>query len=177
MSTVSDLRVIIGNAISVIACIILAISGYVKDKNKTLTLQAVQFSLSAAVCVILGAVSGAVINILCIPRNILAQKNKLGLASKVIISTLTALFSLVFNTKGWIGIIPIVPTILYTFLLDKLDEEDFKKLVIFLMTFWTVHDFLIQSYVSTVFNVINIITSAVAIYRIRKDKRSQTAAG
>ncbi|MBQ5330914.1 MAG: YgjV family protein [Oscillospiraceae bacterium] len=176
MENVSDLRVLIGNGISVIACIILAISGYVKDKNKTLTLQAVQFSLSALVCIVLRAVSGAVINLLSIPRNILAQKDKLTLPAKIVISALTAVFSVAFNTKGWIGLIPIVPTIIYTFLLDKLNEENFKKLVIFLMAFWTVHDFLIQSYVSTVFNVINMITSAIAIYRIRRDRqRAQTS--
>ena len=171
MDKVDNFRVLLGNGISIIACIVLVISGYVKDKNKTLTLQSVQYGLSAVVCIILNGISAAVINLVSIPRNILAQRNKLGLTAKIIVSVITAVFSIAFNTRGWVGLIPIVPTIIYTFMVDKLDEENFKKLVIFLMSFWTVHDFLIQSYVSTIFNVMNIIASAIAIYRIRKAKK------
>ncbi len=167
MDSVGTVRVLIGNGISLIACAVLVISGYVKDKNKTIFLQSVQMSLSAIVCIILNALSGTVVNLLCVPRNILAQKNRLSFAAKLIFSILLVILTIIFNTKGIIGWIPIFPTIIYTFFLDKFEGEKFKFLVIFLMSFWTVHDFLIQSYVSTVFNVLNIITSAIAVYRIR----------
>ena len=170
---ISATRVLIGNGISVIACIVLAVSGYVKSKDLTLILQTIQMGLCAVVCIVLGAGGAAVVNILCVPRNILAQKDKLNIPAKVILCLLIGVLSVVFNQRGVIGFIPVIPTIIYTIYMDKLDKDKFKFLVIFMMVFWTIHDFLIQSYVTTVFNVISIITSAVAIYRIRKDMKAE----
>ncbi len=171
--------VLIGNAISLVACSISAVSGYVKSKNKTLIMQTIQLSMSMIACIVLQSLSGAVLNALAVPRNILACKEKLNFPAKLIISILSAGLAVFFvvcqsiydNHIVWVGLVPIIPTVLYTLYLDKADGIRFKLLVIQLMVFWTVHDMLIKSYVSSIFNVIQILLSLVAIIRIRIEKQ------
>lgn len=176
METVGTARLIAGNVISFIACIILVISGYVKDKNKTIMMQNIQMGLSGVVCLFLNAMSGAVTNFLCLPRNVLAQKNKLTLPAKIIFSAALLILTFFFNTKGAVGWLPILPTIIYTFFLDRCEGAAFKLLVIFLMTFWVIHNAIVGDYVSTVFSTLNIVTSAIAVYRIKHEKAPQEEA-
>lgn len=65
---------------------------------------------------------------------------------------------------------PIISTIIYILLMDKLKEDRFKMLIIFTLILWGIHDLMVKLYVSSIFDVISIITSFIAIYRIRKDK-------
>lgn len=65
---------------------------------------------------------------------------------------------------------PIISTIIYILLMDKLKEDRFKMLIIFTLILWGIHDLMVKLYVSSIFDVISIIMSFIAIYRIRKDK-------
>lgn len=174
--SIGAMPVLIGNIISFIACVIMVISGYIKSKDKTLTLQTIQIALSAVSCLFLSAYSGAIINLLSVPRNILAQKNKLSMKYKIVLLTATVGLScsvtLYTGLKQgyieWIGFVPLISTVTYMLLMDKLNEINFKKLIIFTMIVWIIHDAGVKNYVSVVFNTLNIITSYIAIYRIRK---------
>ena len=171
----------LGNLVSLIACSISAASGYVKSKNKTLIMQTIQQAMSMTACIILQSPSGAVLNALSVPRNLLACKNKLNFPAKLILSVLSGGFGLFFavsvclqrQTFVLAGFLPIIPTILYTVFLDTQDPVKFKLLVIQMITFWTIHDFLIQSYTSCFFNLFQIIFSISAIIRIRKEQEAQ----
>lgn len=176
------MQIIIGNIISLIACVIMVISGYIKSKNTTLTLQTIQIGLSAVSCFILTAYSGMIINLLSVPRNILAQKNKLKLSYKILLLFLTISLSCIVTLQKskaqgyleWIGFVPLISTITYILLMDKLDDLNFKWLVIFTMIVWIIHDFVIKNYVSVIFNVLNIVTSLIAIHNIKIDKQKDT---
>lgn len=162
---------IIGNAIALIAAIIMTASGYIKSKEKTLFWQTIQISLNTISCFVLGANSGGIVNMLSLPRNILAYKNKLVLQAKIIIWIQTVVLSLYFNSNGWIGYLPVISTTVYIFLMDKLKDIKFKELVIFTLIMWGTHDFFVRNYVSCFFDAACIITSSIAIYRIMKERK------
>ncbi len=173
--------IVLGNIVSFIACSISAASGYVKSKNKTLIMQTIQQALSMTACIILHSPSGAVLNALSVPRNLLACKDKLNFPAKLILSVLSGGFGLFFAISVCIesghfvlaGFLPIIPTILYTIWLDTQDAVKFKLLVIQMITFWTIHDMLIKSYTSSFFNLFQILFSVLAIIRIRKEQKEQ----
>lgn len=167
VSIISSLSnaVLIGNVISFFACSLTTVSGFLKSKKVALLLQSLQMTLSGFVCIILGSPSGAIINFISIFRNILCSKDKLNDTAKGMIIVTSTVFSLMFNTRGIIGLIPIAATILYTLFLDKFEGVKFKWLMIATWGLWTVHDFAIQSYVSSVFNVLTMVTAFIAIVR------------
>lgn len=172
--------IIIGNVISLIACIIMVISGYIQSKNKILRLQSIQIGLSAVACCVLSAYSGMIINILSVFRNILAQKNKLSWSYKILILSITVTLSIIatllksiaISYIDWVGFVPLFSTVTYTLLMDKLDGISFKYLVIFTMVVWIIHDFFSKNYVSVFFNIMNIITSFIAIYKLSRNKKA-----
>ncbi|SDA30249.1 inner membrane protein [Ruminococcus sp. YE71] len=157
--------VMIGNIISFFACSLTTASGFIRSKKIALLLQSVQMTLSGLVCIILGSPSGAIINFISIFRNILCSKDKLNNTAKGVIIGLSTVLSLMFNTRGMIGLIPVAATILYTLFLDKFEGTKFKWLMIATWGLWTVHDFAIQSYVSSVFNVLTMVTAFISIVR------------
>ena len=165
-------RVIIGNAIILIASIIMVASGYLKSKERTLYWQTIQIGLSAVSCFVLGAISGGIVNLLAIPRNILGYKDKLTSSAKVVLLMVTSTLSIYFNVNGVIGYLPLVVSVSYILLMDKLKDDKFKMLIIATMVLWAIHDFYMKSYVSVVFNIGNIVTSSIAIYRIKNDEKS-----
>lgn len=164
-------NVIIGNVIAFIAAVLMLISGYVKSKKVTLLIQTVEVFLDAVACFVLGAVSGGIVNLFSLVRNILAYLDKFTPVSKAIIILSVSVLSIKFNSNGWVGYLPILSTIIYIVFVDKTDKEKFKILSILTMGLWVVHDFMIQAYVSVLFDLGTIITSSIAIYRIGKDKQ------
>ena len=69
--------IIIGNIIALIASIIMVYSGFLKQKKTILFTQTIQISLSVLSNIVLGGITGAIINALSCIRNILCYKEKL----------------------------------------------------------------------------------------------------
>lgn len=65
------MTLIIGNIIGLIGSIVMVIGGNIKDKNKALTTQTIQLIILGISNVILGSISGLIINLISVVRNIL----------------------------------------------------------------------------------------------------------
>ena len=124
------MSVVIGNIISLLASALMTYSGYIKSKGKFLIVQIVQMSLSALSNFILGGTTGTIINLVNIIRNVLCYKNKLNKYSIILILTLSISLSLYFNNLSFIGLLPLLSTILYTTLMNIKDIKKFKYLTI-----------------------------------------------
>lgn len=171
------MHTLIGNLISLVASVIMTTSGFFKSQKKTLFWQSIQISLNALSCFVLKAYSGAIVNCLSLPRNILAYKEKLTPPVKLIIGIITVVLSVIFNSTGIIGYLPIISTVVYISLMDKLKDAPFKLLVIFTLILWGIHDFYVKNYVQSFFDVACIVTSAIAIWRIRKEQSNASKEG
>lgn len=164
--------IIIGNIIALIASIIMVYSGFLKQKKTILYAQTIQIGLSVLSNIVLGGITGAIINALSCVRNILCYKNKLDLKSKIILIFLATTLSLMFNNLGVIGLLPVISTITYILLMNIKDVIKFKYLIIFTMILWFFYDLYIKSYTSACFDFMNIVANFVSIIQINKNKET-----
>lgn len=164
---ISGYMIILGNIVALIASILMVYSGLLKQKRKIIYFQTVQIGLSVLSNIILGGITGAIINALSLVRNILCYKDKLGIKEKIIITVLAVTLSLLFNNLAFIGILPLISTVVYIWLMNIKDVTKFKILVIFTMVLWCIYDLYIKSYSSAAFDFFNIVANVVAIFRIK----------
>ncbi len=106
-------QIIIGNMIALIASVIIVYSGYLKQKNEILYAQTVQIGLYMISNIVLGGITGAIINAISYIRNILCYKEKLNNLVKIILIVLAIVLSLCFNNLGVIGLLPVISSIVY----------------------------------------------------------------
>ena len=155
------------NIIALIASILMVYSGMLKQKKKILYFQTVQIGMSVISNIILGGITGAIINALSMIRNILCYKNKLGLKEKIIITILAIILTFKFNNLGYIGLLPLISTVSYIWLMNIKDVRKFKLLIIFTMLMWLIYDVVIKSYTSAIFDFMNIIANMLTLLQIK----------
>ena len=158
--------IVLGNVIALIASIIMVYWGFLKQKKKILYAQTIQMGLFVLSNIVLGGITGAIINALSCIRNILCYKNKLDLKAKIILILLSTILSLIFNNLGLIGLLPVISTVVYILLMNTKDVVKFKWLSIFTMLMWLVYDLFIKSYTSAIFDFMNIMANIISIMQI-----------
>ena len=163
-------NIIIGNIIALIASILMVYSGMLKQKKKILHFQAVQRGLSVISNIVWGGITGAIINALSLIRNILCYKDKLGLKEKIVITILATILTLKFNNLGYIGLLPLISTVSYVWLMNIKDVKKFKWLIVFTMLMWFIYDVVIKSYTSAIFDFMNIVANIVTLFQIKSVK-------
>ena len=161
-------QIIIGNIIALIASILMVLAGFQKKKKKILFIQIIQIALSVISNLVLGGYTGAIINAVSCVRDILCYKEKMGDKEKIIIIILAVGLSFAFNNLGWIGLSPLVATVVYIIFMNTKDVVRFKILIIFSMIMWLIYDLYIKSYTSGVFDFMSVIANLIAILQIRK---------
>ena len=162
--------IIIGNIIALIASILMVYSGMLKQKKKILYFQTVQIEMSVISNIILGWITGAIINVLSLIRNILCYKDKLGLNEKIVTTILATILTLKFNNLGYIGLLPLISTVSYVWLMNIKDVKKFKWLIVFTMLMWLIYDVVIKSYTSAIFDFMNIVANIVTLFQIKSVK-------
>ncbi|MGN1299212.1 MAG: YgjV family protein [Candidatus Scatovivens sp.] len=162
--------IIIGNIIALVASILMVYSGMLKQKKKILYFQTVQIGMFVVSNIILGGMTGAIINVLSMIRNILCYKDKLGLKEKIIITVLSVILTFRFNNLGYIGALPLISTVVYIWLMNIKDVKKFKLLIAFTMLMWFIYDVAIKSYTSAIFDFMGIVANIVTIFQIKSVK-------
>jgi len=160
--------IVIGNIIALIASLLMVYSGFIKPKKKILYMQTVQCGLSIISNVVLGGITGAIINAVGCVRNILCYKNKLGRREKIIITIVSIVLCLTFNNIGWIGLLPLLSTVVYIWLMNINDIIKFKMLIIFTMALWFIYDIFIKSYAAAIFDFATIVSNCISIFQLQK---------
>lgn len=162
--------IIIGNIIALVASILMVYSGMLKQKKKILYFQTLQIGMFVVSNIILGGITGAIINVLSMIRNILCYKDKLGLKEKIIITALSVILTFRFNNLGYIGALPLISTVVYIWLMNIKDVKKFKLLIAFTMFMWFIYDVTIKSYTSAIFDFMGIVANIVTIFQIKSVK-------
>lgn len=160
-------KIIIGNIVALVASLLMVYSGVLKQKKKILYTQTIQIGFSVISNIILGGIVGAIINALSCIRNILCYKDKLRLKEKIIITILATVLSIKFNNLRLIGILPLISTITYLWLMNINDVIKFKSLIIFTMVLWFIYELTIKSYSSAVFDLMTTITNIYSIIKLK----------
>ena len=81
--------VILANAISIVSCAIMVLTGLIKDRTKILLAQCVQFVLMATSHYLLGGMGGIVACLVSLARNLVFSKFKTSVPLKLFFMALT----------------------------------------------------------------------------------------
>lgn len=165
------ISLIIGNIIALIASILMVYSGLLKAKKKILYFQTVQIGMSVISNIILGGITGAIINALSLIRNILCYKDKLGLKEKIVITFLAVILTFKYNNLGYIGLLPLISTVTYIWMMNIKNVTWFKLLIASTMLMWFIYDLIIKSYTSAIFDFMSIIANIATIFQIKLTKK------
>ncbi len=164
------ITVVIANIIEFIASGLQVGTGAIKKKSGILILQTIQLLLQAVSLLLLGAVTGAVSNVISCFINYLCYREKLNWIWKVIIIILSVAMTVVLNDQGALGIIPATICTVYIIFMDVKDPVRFKLLVTLSFIPWIFYHFMIRSYVGAVFDAATVITNGITLVRMLKDR-------
>jgi len=161
-----NMQIIIANIIALIASIVMVYSGYLKTNKKIIYAQSIQIGLLVVSNIILGGITGAIINLINCIRNILCYKEKLNNVCKIVLIILSTILTLSFNNLGFIGLLPLISGVTYILLIDIKDVIKFKYMIIFTTFLWGCYDLYVKSYTSACFDFICIIVIFVSIIQL-----------
>lgn len=164
-------RLILGNVVALTSSLLMVYSGTVKEKRKIIYIQTIHIFLAIVSDLILNGITGAIVNTISMVRNILCYKDKLGKKEKIIIIALSTVLSLMYNNLGLIGLLPLISTVVYTYLMNIKDVEKFKLLNIFVSILWLIYDLMIKSYIGALFDAMTIVANIFSIIFIRNKSR------
>ena len=155
------MNLIIGNILTLIASLAFIYSCTQKEKKKILIIQCIQKSFAAIGNIVLKGYSGAITHTISLISYIFCYKDKLNTIVKTIITVLIITLSIIFNNLGLIGVLPLISSLTYLWLMDIKDIIKFKYILLFTIILWAIYDFTIKSYTSFTFGVISIITTII----------------
>ena len=162
--------IIIANVIDLIASIVQIYSGTVKEKGKILLLQILQLGMQAVSMLLLGAITGAISNVLSCIRNYLCYKNIFTLPIKIILIVLSGVLTICFNNQGLLGYLPFVVCTVYVLFMDMKDPFKFKILVTLTFIPWVFYYLIIQSYTGAFFAIATVIANVKTLINMKKER-------
>lgn len=163
--------VIIANIISVISCTMMVLIGLIKNKNKILVSQCIQFTLMGISHYLLGGMGGVVATCVSILRNIVFFKFKTSVPLKIFFIVLSVVLSLGTITINPVTWLPILSTCLFTWVIDSDDIIKFKNIMILTVAMWLVYDSVHLNFVSAAFDAFTIISTGWSVYQIKKEAK------
>lgn len=163
--------IIIGNIVAFIAASLSLIVGIIKNREKIICIQTIQFLLFSISNFILGGFTGAISNLIGILRNILCYREKLTKNIIILIILVSSILTLMFNNLGFIGLFPLINTIIYTIFMNEKNIFKFKILILSTSILWFVYDITIKAYTSALFDLGAIITGLFSTYQIYKNTK------
>lgn len=161
--------IIIANVIDLIASVVQIYSGTVKEKGKILLLQILQLGMQSVSMLLLGAIPGAISNVLSCIRNYLCYKNIFTLPIKVILIVLSGILTVCFNNQGLLGYLPFAVCTVYVLLMDMKDPFKFKILVTLTFIPWVFYYLIIQSYTGAFFAIATVIANVKTLIKMKKE--------
>jgi len=159
------------NILEFTASFLMLAAGYYKSKKKCLVIQAVQLSLVVITMLILGAFSSVIVNIISIIRNILTHYGKLSIKIKIIMNIIIFIIISTY-ARNIIDYFPFGAFFIYTIVLDKVSDIQFKWLNNIVMILWTTYDFTFHAYVFFVFDIAYIIINNIVLRKMYVEKRN-----
>jgi len=164
------IQIVIANIIDFVASMVQIYSGTVKEKGKILILQIVQLGMQTVSMVLLGAIPGAISNVLSCVRNYLCYKNIFTWPIKIILIALSLVLTVPFNNQGLLGYLPFAVCTIYVLFMDIKDPIKFKVLVTLTFVPWIFYFFIIKSYTGAFFAATTVVTNVWTLGKMKKEK-------
>ena len=162
---------LIGNAISMIGCLIMVGIGFLKKKSHILIAQSVQCVFMGVGNLVLGGISGFICNIVTIIRNIAFLRFRNTAALKIFFIILQFVLSIGTLSAGWTSWLPIIAAALFTWCMDTKSESRLKIVILCTQVMWLTYDLYYLNYVASCFDVMTMISNCIGLYMILKKSK------
>ena len=161
---------LIGNAISMIGCLIMVGIGLLKKKVHILIAQCVQCLFMGAGNLMLGGISGFICNIVTIIRNLVFVKFKNTTFLKVFFILLQLVLSLGSLNDGFINWLPLIAAAIFTWCMDTRSEAKLKICILCTQVMWLTYDLYHLNYVASAFDVMTFVSNCIGLYLVCRKK-------
>ncbi len=162
---------LIGNAISLVGCLIMVGIGLLRKKSHILIAQCVQCGFMGFGNLILGGTSGFICNVVTVIRNLVFVKVQSTTALKLFFIALQIVLSLRSLDAGWIAWLPILAAAIFTWCLDTRSEAKLKICILSTQVLWLIYDIYYRNYVATTFDVLTMVSNTIGFIMIRKSQK------
>ena len=160
----------IGNAVSMIGCLIMVLIGLLKQKSHILIAQSLQCLFMGAGNLILGGVSGFICNIVTIIRNLVFLKFRNTAALKIFFILLQLILSLGSLTDGFVSWLPLIAAALFTWCMDTKSPAKLKICILCTQVMWLTYDLYYRNFVASSFDVMTFISNVIGLYMVCRKK-------
>lgn len=160
----------LGNAISMIGCLIMVLIGFLKKKNQILIAQCVQCLFMGVGNLVLGGVSGFICNIVTIIRNLVFVRFQNTTFLKVFFIMLQFVLSIGTLSAGWISWLPILAAALFTWCMDTKSAARLKLCILCTQVMWLIYDLYYRNYVASAFDVMTMVSNLIGLYMVCRKK-------
>ena len=160
-------RIVLGNGIFFVGAVILALSGLIRTKRNILIAQTLQEVFMGVGMLILGGISGFIVDTISIFRNLVCMRWNYTLKWKLIFIAAQVGFYAAFGTEGFYGWLPVVAMGLFTWFLDSENVILLKILLAGMQLMWLVYDISIVNYVGMVVDVVSAVTIVVGMFLVK----------
>lgn len=167
-----NISIIVANIISIVSCTMMVLIGLIKNKNKILAAQCVQFTLMGVSHYLLGGMGGVWATVVSILRNLAFFKFKVTVPLKILFVALSVVLSLGTVTLNPITWLPILATSLFTWVIDSEDIIKFKNVMILTVCMWFVYDAVHLNFISAAFDAFTVFSTGYSVWQIKKEQKA-----
>ena len=167
--------IIIANIIDFLAAMVQIASGAVRDRKKILAMQTVQLGMQTVSMLLLGAVTGAINNIISCVRNVVCYRDWMKKPVKVLFIAVSVFLTVRFNTQGYLGLLPLFVCIVYILFMDIQDPIRFKILVTCTFVPWIFYFLVIRTYTGAFFAAATVVTNLITLRKMIQDRKRLAA--
>ena len=167
-----NISIIVANIISIVSCTMMVLIGLIKNKNKILAAQCVQFTLMGVSHYLLGGMGGVVATVVSILRNLVFFKFKVSVPLKIFFIFLSVVLSLGTVTLNPVTWLPILATSLFTWVIDSEDIIKFKNVMILTVCMWFVYDAVHLNFISAAFDAFTVFSTGYSVWQIKKEQKA-----
>ena len=161
---------LIGNAISMVGCLIMVLIGFLKKKNHILIAQCIQCLFMGVGNLVLGGVSGFICNIVTIIRNLVFVKFRNTTFLKIVFIVLQLVLSIGTLSAGFISWLPLIAAALFTWCMDTKSPAKLKICILCTQVMWLAYDLYYRNFVASAFDVMTMISNVIGLYMVCKKK-------
>lgn len=159
---------LIGNAVSMIGCLIMVLIGFLKKNSHVLIAQSFQCLFMGAGNLILGGISGFISNVVTILRNVVFLRFKNTVFLKVFFILLQLVLSWSSLSTGFISWLPLLAAALFTWCMDTKSAAKLKICILCTQVMWLTYDLYFKNYVASCFDVMTMISNCIGLYMVCK---------
>ena len=153
-------------------------STFCEDKRQMAKAQTIDQVFNAFSHLFLYSYSATVVNIVNIFRNYMTYKGKLNKSITIVLIFLYVILGIIFNSRGWIGIIPIIASSSYAvFCLKGKNVQAMRYGLIFNQMLWIIHDYVVKVYPSIVVEIFVIMTAMYNSTKYYQHRQKQSVKG